>query len=258
MKRIDLNVDIGEGFPYDEALLAFATSANVCCGGYAGSPDLTRHTVELCRQRGVRVGAHPGYPDPAGFGRRSAEEAGADPIEWAVRTCESFRSFFESYQPEFLKPHGALYNESAQPLSRVEGIGPVSSGSSAGMSLDWLRQNNLAAWTVGMMLNLAPCPLLGMGGTSHESLSVFATCKLSGQRFIREGFADRRYRPDGTLVPRTAPRALLEDPEEIRAQVLALAERVDSICLHGDNPHCLEFAEMVHRTLVDHGYEVGT
>ncbi len=247
-KQIDLNVDIGEGFPFDAALLEFATSANICCGVHAGNLGLTRETVELCKTKGVRYGMHPGYPDPETMGRRSP-----DPTEQ--------KRFFDSIMiqignfPEgasYIKPHGAFYNDTAVILPRtwefgISGNRYTSRYEAGGAFLAQYPGINYLT----LLLRIRKLPLLGLPQTAHAILS-----ERAGFGFIREGFADRAYQDDGRLVPRSEPGAVLDHPALVAAQVLRLVENVDSICLHGDGEHCLEFAELVRKTLFDAGYEV--
>ncbi len=265
MKRIDLNVDIGEGFPYDRELLQFATSANICLGFHAGDRELTEWTYWHCVDRGIRKGAHPGYADRKTMGRGARPENGLDSDE----DCQIV-VFFE-LEFDYLKPHGTLYNESAKPLRR--GWDTVTETVSQGSSYDpiakLLYAENIAAAEVALLVEssrryrcasfteetpsvILHTPLMGLPHTNHEWIASY--CNV---QFIREGFADRAYRSNGTLVPRSESGAVLEDPDQVKAQVLRLADQVDSICLHGDTPNCLEFAEMVYKTLIDHGYEVG-
>jgi UPF0271 protein len=222
MKRIDLNVDIGEGFPFDEELMEFATSGNIGCAAHAGNWDLTIETISLCRKYGLRVGMHPGFPDRKNMGRVIPDEWRAD---WAKSLLDQADRFMAVARAAYIKPHGAWYNglAASKPLFKDELIQIV----------DKFR-----------------LPCMALPGTS--------ICDELGDMGIREGFADRGYRSDGTLIPRTEPGAILHEPAEIAAQVLALAARVDSICLHGDTPGCLEFAELVTKTLEDNGFEVGS
>jgi UPF0271 protein len=223
VKRVDVNVDVGEGFEFDDALVRIATSANVCCGAHAGSVELCLATVEKCRERGVRVGAHPGFPDRGSMGRAPF------PIEDEPDRVHLLRSLMEQcslVEWDFVKPHGALYNVSTRPGAATVPL-------------------------VATLLHLR-LPLMGMPGTHHEHIAFAAEVP-----FIREGFADRAYLPDGRLLPRTEAGAVLSEPSEISAQVLVLAERVDSICVHGDSPGCVEIAALVRSTLEKGGYEVG-
>jgi len=230
VKLVDLNVDIGEGFPNDADLLQFASSANVCCGEHAGSIGLTHATVELCRERGIRIGAHPGLPDRQSMGRRaptlSEVKASTDCLVSQVKRVEG---------AAYVKPHGAFYNllvDSTSPRTDLV----------------------VSAWEVAIQYYESGYPLMLL----NEDNFRWATRKhFPTAHLIIEGFADRAYLPDGTLVPRTQPGAILDDPELIRRQVLTLAKTVNSICLHGDTPNCLELAELVYRTLVDADFEVG-
>jgi UPF0271 protein len=250
MKRIDLNVDIGEGYPYDEALLDYATSANICCGEHAGSRELTQHTIELCERKGVRIGAHPGYPDRASMGRRSmrVEEHRA----YLDSIFEQMRWFTSQSETAYLKPHGAFYNDTAVIMPTtwddVENVlDPGQPFDPAGVFLS----HHPGAGTLGMLLRVFKLDLMGLPRTAHEAIAGRA-----GRRLIAEGFGDRAYRGDGTLRPRSETGAVLHDPRRITAQVLQLAPTVDSICLHGDTPGCLEFARMIRTTLEESGYEV--
>lgn len=242
MKKVDLNVDIGEGFPHDEALLDFATSANVCCGEHAGSWELTVQTIELCKRKGTRIGMHPGFPDRESLGRRvpSARE-----IErWLTTIHDQTGRFAERCKAAYVKPHGAWYNVIVAPPGTFD------------PAIHMLSVALLAG-----CLNEHRVPVMLLPGTRLEETILVPSFgeTASGARpwVIREGFADRAYTPQGTLVPRTEPGAVLHDPGEIKAQVLRLAPNVDSICLHGDTPGCVEFAEMARKTLEDAGFEVG-
>jgi 5-oxoprolinase (ATP-hydrolysing) subunit A len=251
MKKVDLNVDIGEGFPYDRELLEFATSANVCCGVHAGSWELTAETIELCLKKKVRVGAHPGYPDREGFGRAPMPQAKQK--EYLDSLFQQVQRFCRHTMTSYIKPHGAFYNETAVVLpvgwdQQPPDEEPMSPYSAGGRFLSAFPGVN----SLGMLLRVHRVSLMGLPLTAHEIIA-----QRAGKPFIREGFADRAYEESGTLVPRDQPGAVLTDPAAIKAQVLKLAPHVDSICLHGDTPKCLEFAELVHRSLVDAGYRVG-
>ena len=224
MKRIDLNVDIAEGFPHDSELLDIATSANVCCGEHAGSWELTVGTVAMCREAGLRVGAHPGYPDRASMGRASPAPSDWETAERSVRL--QIERMIEIGACDYVKPHGAFYNEAVD----------------AGAALEALTS----------ILNERKTPQMGLPDTGLESAARTASVP-----FLREGFADRAYTPDGRLIPRSRPGAVLTSADEVRAQALRLAPRVDSICLHGDTEGCVEFASLVRAALEQAGFEVG-
>lgn len=233
MRKVDLNVDIGEGFPFDDALLDFATSANICCGEHAGSWELTERTVELCKRKGVRMGAHPGFPDRGGMGRHMPGPQQKMPFLQSVHK-QTLR-FVSSFLPAYVKPHGAWYSL----MSAEQGTYDP--------KFYWIAMNRLR-----MLVNATQLPFMFLH-TSRPARGL----GFAGLRIIKEGFADRKYLSDGTLMPRNQPGAVLCEPEEIRSQVLTLAPHVNSICLHGDNVGCLEFAEMVRKTLQDASYEVG-
>lgn len=229
MKKVDLNVDIGEGFPYDEALLEFATSVNVCCGEHAGSWELTLDTIELCKRKGTRIGMHPGFPDRASMGR-AVPEGSVTHLLWSLYS--QCKGFMAAHRASYVKPHGAFYNLMCSSEEESE----PELWAACGATLIEIVEN----FDVPVMILPVAAPI----GDYQD------------RPIIAEGFADRAYQPDGTLVPRTEPGAVLEDPEQIKEQVLRLAPEVDSICLHGDTPGCLEFAQMVRKTLEDAGYEV--
>lgn len=250
-RTIDLNVDIGEGFPFDEELLQFASSANISCGVHAGSPELTMETVELCRRHRVRVGVHPGYPDRASMGRLPME-AGQERI-YLKSLFDQIAKFLDLVDASYLKPHGGFYNDTAIVLPpgwevQMKRAPTTSEYEASGVFL----ASYPGVQSLLMLLRMHRLDLMGLEPTAHRVIAQRAR-----RGFIREGFADRRYRVDGTLVPRSVPGAVLHDPEEVRDQVVRLAPQVDSICLHGDTPDCLEFAELVTKSLLDAGYGVG-
>jgi len=233
VKTVDINVDIGEGFAFDEDLLDFATSANVCCGAHAGSWDLTKETVFLCRRKGVRIGMHPGFPDREAMGRAYMKE---DEVAQYTHSLFEQAAEFRSYAPDvaYVKPHGAWYNMLTEQHPANQGLR---------LAVELALQGVLASTGLPAML--------------LEGSDIVASISKIGEKTILEGFADRAYEPDGTLRSRSLPGAALADDNEITQQVLRLARRVDSICIHGDSPGCVEIAELVYRTLEQGGYEVG-
>ncbi len=226
---VDLNADLGEGCPNDRALLELVTSASIGCGAHAGSPDGIRQTLRDARDCGVVVGAHPGYPDREQFGRRE-RELGAEAVQSLV--LEQFSTLSElaaesGVPVRFLKPHGALYNQAQ-------------------------RQSEIARGVLASAVKLG-VPLLGQPDTLLERLA-----SAEGVRYIAEGFPDRRYRDDGSLLPRSQPGAILLDPVEIEAQLLRLvaAGRIATLCIHGDDPRAVANAERVRRVLERHGITI--
>jgi len=226
-RAIDLNADLGEGGLNDRALLGLVTSASICCGAHAGSPEVIRQTLRDARACDVAVGAHPGYADREGFGRRerqvSAEEV-QELIRDQVATLGALAA--EADVPvRFLKPHGALYNQAQ-------------------------RQDEIARGVIAAAVALG-IPLLGQPGTVLERLAF-----EHGVRYLAEGFPDRRYREDGSLAPRCEPGAVLHDPGEMEAHLLRLVARrarVETLCIHGDDPRAVANAELVRRVLERHG-----
>ncbi|KAB1138113.1 LamB/YcsF family protein [Micromonospora sp. AMSO12t] len=242
---MDLNADLGEGFGIwrlgdDAALLDLVTSANVACGFHAGDASTMRQVCEGAAERGVAVGAQVGYRDLAGFGRRHIAYAFAelrDEVTYQLGALDAFCRLFRT-RVRYLKPHGALYHAAAcdetQAAALVAAVG------------DYDDQ----------------LPLLCLPGSVLAQLAAGA-----GLRVVAEGFADRGYLPNGSLVPRTAPGALVTDPEEVAARAVRMAtERsvvavdgsvvpcpVESICLHGDTPGAVRCAELVRAALIDAG-----
>ncbi len=223
---IDLNADLGEGFAWENDLLDLVTSASISCGAHAGDDLGLKVTLSEATRRGVVIGAHPSYPDPVHFGRR----------EWDLRTSALEIARMVELQVvhfqrlgavlHFVKPHGALYNQAQRVESIAEGL------VAAILPYGW--------------------PILGLAGGWAEK-----RCTHAGLRFVQEGFADRRYGPDGQLVPRSQEDAVLDDPREIADQVLALVDRgIETICLHGDQPNSVEIGQLVRRTLEGAGVTI--
>jgi UPF0271 protein len=219
---IDLNCDMGElpDAALEEALMAHITSANVACGGHAGDTASMRRTVDLARRHGVAVGAHPGYPDRANFGRvempLSAEEI-------AQSVCEQVGALAAvAGDLAHVKPHGALYNVAAKNPDVARAIG-----------------EGVARFGKDLVL-------VGLAGS--VMLDVW---REMGFRVATEGFADRRYEPDGSLRSRKFADALITEPEDAAAQALRLvSERgVQTICVHSDTPGSVEIVAAVARAL---------
>jgi UPF0271 protein len=211
--NIDLNCDMGEleDAAHEAALMAFITSANIACGGHAGDERTMERTARLALERGVRIGAHPGYPDRENFGRLEiamAPEAIADTVyEQIARLDEVVQRLGGTIV--HVKPHGALYNVAVRNADVASAIA-----------------RGVARWNPGVTLfGLAGSPMLDVW-------------RAMGMAVAGEAFADRRYQPDGTLRPRKFPDALITDPEEAAAQALRFARQglADTICVHGDTP----------------------
>ena len=224
-RSIDMNADLGEGFPNDQALLDLVTSASICCGAHAGSPEVIRQTLQAAFARGVVVGAHPSYPDRAGFGRRNQNLTRSQilalvsfQLDGLMRVAAEVGS-----QVVFLKPHGALYNQAQRELD--------------------------VAIPVVMAAEVFHLPLLGQPKSVLETAA-----REQSVAFVAEGFPDRRYRPDGSLAPRSEPNAVLDDPGEIEEQVIRLVTegKVATLCIHGDDPRSVANARLVRKVLDQH------
>ncbi|QKT08439.1 LamB/YcsF family protein [Gordonia sp. X0973] len=235
-RTIDLNADLGEGVGDDEAMLTVVTSANVACGFHAGSPTILSRTCRAAHGAGVAIGAQVSYPDRAGFGRRhmamDAEDLRADVVYQigALRALAATAGAPVSY----VKPHGALYNTV-------------------------VSDEEQAAAVVAAVLDVDPA--LAVMGLPQST--ILALARDAGLPTITEAFADRGYRPDGTLVPRTEPGALLTDSALISRRVVDLVTTgtlvavdgstitvdAESICLHGDTPGAVEHARATRDAL---------
>ncbi|WP_328316376.1 LamB/YcsF family protein [Streptomyces sp. NBC_00388] len=242
---VDLNADLGEGFGRwtltdDEALLSVVTSANVACGFHAGDPSTMRRVCELAAARGVRIGAQVSYRDLAGFGRRAMDvPAGelADEVAYQIGALDIFARAAGS-RVSYVKPHGALYNRT---VGDEEQAGAV---------------------VAGVRLAGDALPVLGLPGSR-----LLAAASDAGLPTVTEAFADRAYTAQATLVPRTAPGAVVHDPDAVVARAVAMVRghsvtaatgehvTVDarSLCLHGDTPGAADIALRVRRELLAAG-----
>lgn len=241
---IDLNSDLGESFgPWsmgdDAAMLSLVTSANVACGGHASDPETMFHTLSLARQRNVVVGAHPGYPDLLGFGRRRLPYTPAETQRFCNAQIGALIGVaaLAGTQVRYVKPHGALGNFAADDRDVAEAI-----------------VEGVAAFP-GMAI-------LAMSGTELENIA-----RAHGVAVYSEIFADRAYTSRGRLVPRSHASAMITDPE-VAAQRLVgffatgLMPTIDgpsvklaahSICIHGDSPHAVSMARRLRTVLADAG-----
>ncbi|MCX7167890.1 MAG: LamB/YcsF family protein [Rhodocyclales bacterium] len=247
-KPINLNADLGEGFgPWrmgdDAAMLEIVTSANIACGGHAGDPDTMRHTVRLAQQRGVSIGAHPSYPDLQGFGRRAMALSPAElesQIAFQIGALAGIAAL-EAARVTHVKPHGALNN-----LACVD--------------------RSVADTICRAMRAIDPALILLAPAASQLLVAGHA----AGLEVVEEIFADRAYLPDGQLVPRSRPDAMIHGPAACLAHVLAMLEAgaliavdgtriatpIGSICVHGDNPDAVGVARHLRQELAAGGYEL--
>jgi 5-oxoprolinase (ATP-hydrolysing) subunit A len=244
VRLIDLNADVGEGErEMEEVLIPLITSANVACGLHAGDPQTMRTTVALAVRHGAAVGAHPGLDDRAGFGRREMvirPDTLSDLLVYQLGALDAIARV-EGAALAHVKPHGALYNQAAVDASLADVI-------------------------VGTIRLFDPSlPLMGRAGSAMERAAAAA-----GHPFIAEAFADRRYRADGSLLPRSEPGAVLTDPEEVARQVQRLITNgevvasdgsrarvaFESLCVHGDTPGSPTLAARVRSEMATLGVTV--
>jgi UPF0271 protein len=235
-RYVDLNADVGEGMGDDAQLIPLVTSVNIACGGHAGDAATMARAVERAAQADVAVGAHPGLEDRAEFGRVGRPLAPAQARELVCRQVAALSAIAERLRVRVrhLKLHGALYHMAA-------------------------RDGALAAAIVDAAAELdAALILVGPPGSA-----LLAAASARGLATAAEVFADRRYRSDGSLVPRGAPMALIADPAEAIAQVVGMvlhgtvrsidgtnvAVRADTVCLHGDGPDAVGFAQALRTAL---------
>jgi UPF0271 protein len=240
MQTVDLNCDMGESFGAwtlgnDVALLPFITSANIACGYHAGDPAVMKATVRAALRHNVALGAHPGLPDLAGFGRRNMDISPEEAFDMTVYQLGALQGVAkaEGGTLHHLKPHGALYNMAATNAALAQAIAE-------------------AVYKVQPEL-----VLYGLAGSELTKAGE----KL-GLRTAHEVFADRTYQANGTLTPRRQPDALIGSAEAAITQVLRMVQggvrtqqgtdvaiRADTVCLHGDGAHALEFAQRLHTEL---------
>ena len=246
MRSIDLNCDIGEGMPNDRALMKYISSVNIACGYHAGNKGIMQQTVEWAIENNCAIGAHPSYPDTENFGRidmldktvSRAELPGliADQIELLEEICREAGTSLHH-----IKPHGALYNRAAVD-EEVSGI------------------------ICRVIRNFNPdLVLYGLSGSVTKKIAEEQDIK-----FANEVFADRTYLDDGRLTPRTDPGALIENQDSSLQQVLQMilehtvtsikGKRIsleaETICIHGDGAHALEYAAFIHQALNERGIEI--
>ena len=242
MDSVDLNCDLGESFGayrigMDEAVIPLITSANVACGFHAGDPAVMHRTVRLCKRYGTAVGAHPGYPDLVGFGRRAmsvSPEQTADDLVYQIGALKAFCDL-EEIPLHHVKLHGALYNQAAKDPALAAAVCQAVRAVDPGLKL------------------------LAQGGTAMQ-----AAAERSGIPFICEVFADRAYQPNGLLVPRGTEGAMITDENLAVSRVIRMirehkvqaldgtdtAVRADSVCVHGDGEKALLFTRRIREALL--------
>jgi UPF0271 protein len=245
--KLDINCDMGESYGAwtmgnDEALMPYVTSASIACGWHAGDPQVMRRTVTLANTHGVRIGAHPGYPDLLGFGRRPMQLSPGQAKDYLLYQIGALAAFAKAQglRLQHVKPHGALYTVAAKDRALSEEI------AEAVVEAD---------------------PTLILVGPPESEL--VRAGQAAGLRVAREGFGDRAYDEDGRLVSRRLPGALVTDPDAVADRVLMMLEgkvkaitgrmialTVDSICLHGDTPGVAAIAKRLRERLAGAGVKL--
>ena len=228
----------------DEALMASISSANVACGFHAGDPSVMRRTVALAKSNGVAVGAHPGFPDLVGFGRRELSASPDEVTDMVLYQVAALAGVAASQgvRLQHVKAHGALYNMAVRSRALADAIA-----------------NGTAAFDRSLIL-------FGLSGSE-----LLSAGERAGLRVAAEVFADRAYESDGTLVPRTRPGSVVHDPNEVVSRTIRMVRdravvaidgslvqlRADTICVHGDTPGAADLARQVRRGLEAAGIAVG-
>lgn len=243
--RIDLNCDLGESFGAytlgeDEQVLNYITSANIACGYHAGDPHVMFRTVGLAKAKGVAIGAHPGFPDLLGFGRREIPMKPEEIYHLVLYQLGALAAIARAHNTKLnhVKPHGALYNMACRDQDVANAIAQAVAHFDENLTLFALSGSILAK--VG---------------------------RQWGLKVAQEVFADRTYQPDGTLTPRTQPNALIHDEHEAARRIIQMIKEgkteatdgstitvtADTICVHGDSPKALSFVRQLHKRLTEEG-----
>jgi UPF0271 protein len=245
MRRIDINADLGESFGAytigsDPALMASITSA---CGYHAGDPSVMRRTIELAREHGVAVGAHPGFPDLVGFGRRELQATSDEVENFVLYQIGALAAFTRALgmRLQHVKPHGALFNMAVSDAALADAIARA-----------------VAAFDDSLVL-------FGLPGSQ-----ILAAGRRAGLRVASEVFADRAYEPDGSLASRRKPGSVIHDPAAVLARALRMVREgtvvaldgnpvpveADTICVHGDTPGAAALAATLRQGLEADGIRV--
>lgn len=246
MTKIDLNSDLGESFGRyslgrDSEIIPLVSSVNIACGFHAGDPDVMAKTVALAEEAGIGVGAHPGFPDLQGFGRRKMAMKPAEVKNMITYQVGALMAFTSNKKLQHVKPHGALYNMAA-------------------------TDHDLAVAICEGIKQVDPdLPIYGLANSE-----LIKAAQEVGIPYAQEAFGDRNYNADGTLVSRSLPNAVIKDPQEVAKRVKTMIEneeiiavdgtkiplKPDSICVHGDNQQALNIVSELRVTLIDAGIEI--
>jgi len=245
-RKVDFNCDMGESFGayklgFDEELMPYISSANIACGFHAGDPVCMRRTVHLAEETDVAIGAHPGFPDLMGFGRRDMGVSPEEIRNYIIYQVGALQAFTKAKRLQHVKPHGALYNMGAKNEELARAVAEA------------IREVD------------ANLILVGLAGSAWVRIG-----QKIGLRVASEVFADRALNPDGTLVPRSQPGAVLHDVKDVVARALKMVTegkaiavngeevevRGDTICLHGDTPGAVALAQTLRQRLEAAGVAV--
>jgi UPF0271 protein len=237
--KIDLNCDMGENMGHDEDIMPYITSANIACGFHAGDEMSMQRTIRLAKRSGVAVGAHPGWKDKEGFGRREQKLPSNEVDALITYQIGALAAIAKAERVEIrhVKPHGALYNQAA-------------------------TDRDLARVIANAIKNFSrELVLVGLAGSRLIEAGV-----ETGLNVANEGFPDRNYNPDGTLVSRKQANAMIQSPEEVAVHAIELAQKgidfggghviVETLCIHGDHPLAAQNAQRVRAALENAGIEV--
>jgi 5-oxoprolinase (ATP-hydrolysing) subunit A len=246
--KIDINCDMGEGFGAykigeDEKMIRYVTSANIACGFHAGDPMVMARTLQLAKSNRVAVGAHPGYPDLIGFGRRALETSPGEIKNYVLYQIGAIAALARAsgLELQHVKPHGALYNHAA-------------------------KNERAAVEITEAVKSFDPdLVLFVLAGSMFVEIA-----RAAGLRVVQEAFADRAYTRDGQLAPRKLPGAVIHDRQKVRERVLKLVKtgimvsiegddislNADTLCLHGDTPGAWELAKTIREALDGAGIRV--
>ena len=250
MTSIDLNCDMGESFGaytigMDDQVMQHITSANIACGFHAGDPMVMHKTVKLAVENRVGIGAHPGYPDLLGFGRRNMACTPEEIQQYIIYQIGALNAFCKVHNTRLthVKPHGALY------LDAVE------------------NESTARAIATGIMTLDPSLRFVALAGKKGETMRRMG--QEMGLKVVYEAFPDRAYTPDGTLVPRKQPGAVICDPEEVAQRALDMAKgfvtavdgtpiqlTAQTLCVHGDNPEAINLVKTIRKILKENHIQV--
>lgn len=251
MKKIDLNCDMGESFGayklgMDDAVIPYISSANIACAWHAGDPSVMNHTVAIAVEHGVGVGAHPGYPDLLGFGRRNMDCTMEELRNYVIYQVGALQAFCSAHgtRLQHVKPHGALY------LTAVE-------------------NEDVARAVAEAIVRVNPDLLyVALAGAKGELMTRIG--QEVGLKVVYEAFPDRAYSAEGTLVSRRQPGAVIKDPRAVSERALRMVKEgaviavdgttipleVQTLCVHGDNPKAVDLVRSIRETLEADGVAV--